>query len=132
MSKKKFKLGKAKRVANITFEGTDFDGLEVRCGLDLPLNTVMKIQSLMVSEDDAESVEANMIWCDEVLESWNLTDDEGKEIPANSESALAVAPARLLAALVTKWSEFVLEPSANLEKPQSDTPILATLANSSQ
>ena len=84
MSKKKFKLGKAKRVANITFEGTDFDGLEVRCGLDLPLKTVMKIQSLMVSEDDAESVEANMIWCDEVLESWNLTDDEGKEIPENS------------------------------------------------
>ena len=79
MSKKKFKLGKAKRVANITFEGTAVDGLEVRCGLDLPLKTVMKIQSLMVSEDDAESVEANMIWCDEVLESWNLTDDEGKE-----------------------------------------------------
>ena len=132
MSKKKFKLGKAKRVANITFEGTDFDGLEVRCGLDLPLKTVMKIQSLMVSEDDAESVEANMIWCDEVLESWNLTDDEGKEIPANSEAALAVAPARLLAALVTKWSEFVLEPSANLESPQSDSHTLATLANSSQ
>ena len=132
MSKKKFNLGIAKRVANITFEGTDFDGLEVRCGLDLPLNTVMKIQSLMVSEDDAESVEANMIWCDEVLESWNLTDDEGKEIPANSESALAVAPARLLAALVTKWSEFVLEPSANLLNPQNDSPILETLATSSQ
>ena len=132
MPSKKFKLGKAKRVANITFEGTDFDGLEVRCGLDLPLKTVMKIQSLMVSEDNAESVEANTIWCDEVLESWNLTDDEGKEIPANSESALAVAPARLLAALVTKWSEFVLEPSANLESPQSDSLTLATLANSSQ
>ena len=132
MPKKKFKLGKAKRVANITFEGTDFDGLEVRCGLDLPLKTVMKIQSLMVSEDNAESVEANTIWCDEVLESWNLTDDEGKEIPANSESALAVAPARLLAALVTKWSEFVLAPAANLENPQSDSHTLATLANNSR
>ena len=132
MSKKKFKLGKAKRVANITFEGTDFDGLEVRCSLDLPLKTVMKIQSLMVSKNNAESVEANTIWCDKVLESWNLTDDEGKEIPANSDSALAVAPARLLAALVTKWSEYVLEPSANLENPQSDSPILATLANNSQ
>jgi hypothetical protein len=129
---KKFKLGKAKRIANITFEGTDYDGLEVRCSLDLPLKTVLKIQALTVSEDGAESVEANTIWCDEVLESWNLTDDEGKNIPANSESALAVAPARLLAALVTKWSELVLEPSANLENPQSDSPILATLANSSQ
>ena len=132
MPDKKFKLGKAQRVANVTFEGTDFDGLEVRCGLDLPLKTVMKIQSLMVSEDDAESVEANTIWCDEVLESWNLTDDEGKEIPANSESALTVAPARLLAALVTKWSEIVLEPSANLSSPQNDTPTLETLANNSR
>ena len=129
---KKFKLGKAKRIANITFEGTDYDGLEIRCSLDLPLRTVLKIQSLTVSDSDAESITANTIWCDEVLESWNLTDDEGKEIPANSESALAVAPARLLAALVTKWSELVLEPPANLESPQSDTRTLATLANNSR
>ena len=88
MSSKKFKIGKAQRVANITFEGTDFDGLEIRCSLDLPLKTVMKIQSLMLSDDNADSVEANTIWCDEVLESWNLTDDEGKEIPANSEVEL--------------------------------------------
>ena len=129
---KKFKLGKAKRIANITFEGTDYDGLEIRCSLDLPLRTVLKIQSLTVSDSDAESITANTIWCDEVLESWNLTDDEGKEIPANSESALAVAPARLLAALVTKWSELVLEPPANLESPQSDTRTLATWANNSR
>ena len=129
---KKFKLGKAKRIANITFEGTDYDGLEIRCSLDLPLRTVLKIQSLTVSDSDAESITANTIWCDEVLESWNLTDDEGKEIPANSESALAVAPARLLAALVTKWSELVLESPANLESPQSDTRTLATLANNSR
>ena len=129
---KKFKLGKAKRIANITFEGTDYDGLEIRCSLDLPLRTVLKIQSLTVSDSDAESITANTIWCDEVLESWNLTDDEGNEIPANSESALAVAPARLLAALVTKWAELVLEPPANLESPQSDTRTLATLANNSR
>ena len=129
---KKFKLGKAKRIANITFEGTDYDGLEVRCSLDLPLKTVLKIQALTVSENDAESIQANTIWCDEVLESWNLTDDEGIEIPANSESALAVAPARLLAALVTKWSDLVLEPSANLSSPQNDTPTLETLANNSR
>ena len=132
MPDKKFKLGKAQRVANVTFEGSDFDGLEIRCSLDLPLKTVMKIQTLMLSDDNAESVEANTIWCDEVLESWNLTDDEGKEIPANSESALTVAPARLLAALVTKWSEIVLEPSANLSNPQNDSRTLETLATSSQ
>ena len=129
---KKFKLSSAKRVANISFEGTDYDGLEVRCSLDLPLKTVLEIQTLTESEYDAESIEANTIWCDKILESWNLTDDEGNDIPANSESALAVAPARLLATLIQKWSELVTEPSANLSKPQNDTPILETLANNSK
>jgi hypothetical protein len=129
---KKFKLSKAKRVANISFEGTDYDGLEVRCSLDLPLKTVLEIQKLQGSDNQTESIEANTIWCDKILESWNLTDDEGNDIPANSEGALAVAPARLLAALITKWSELVMEPSANLSKPQNDTPILETLAKHSQ
>ena len=129
---KKFKLSKAKRVANISFEGTDYDGLEVRCSLDLPFRTVLEIQKLSASDKDTESIKANTIWCDEVLESWNLTDDEGNDIPATSESALAVAPARLLSTLITKWSELVTELPANLSKPQNDTPILETLANSSQ
>lgn len=129
---KKFKLSKAKRVANISFEGTDYDGLEVRCSLDLPFKTVLEIQKLSASDKDTESIKANTIWCDEVLESWNLTDDEGNDIPATSESALAVAPARLLSTLITKWSELVTELPANLSKPQNDTPILETLANSSQ
>jgi len=128
----KFKLSKARRVANITFEGTDYDGLEIRCTLDLPLKTVLEIQRLAGADSEKKVIEANTIWCDKVLESWNLVDDEGKSIPANSEAALAVAPARLLTALVTKWSELVLEPPANLSKPQSDTPIFESLANSSQ
>ena len=129
---KKYKIGKAKRVADISFEGTDFDGLEVRCNLDLPLRTLLEIHKLMESDDQVESIEANTIWCDKILESWNLTDDEGIDIPANSKSALAVAPARLLAALISKWSELVTEPPANLSKPQNDTPILETLATLSQ
>jgi len=129
---KKYKLSKSKRFANISFEGTDFDGLEVRCSLDLPFRTALEIQKLAASDDDADTVKSNTIWCDQVLESWNLTDDEGNDIPANSESALAVAPTRLLSALVSKWSQLVTELPANLSKPQNDTPILETLANSSQ
>ena len=128
---KKFKLSSAKRVANISFEGTDYDGLEVRCNLDLPRKTALEIQKLTASEKESESIKANTIWCDRILESWNLTDDEGNDIPANSDSALAVVPARLLSALISKWSELVTELPANLSKPQNDTPILETLANSS-
>ena len=128
---KKFKLSQAKKIANITFEGTDYDGLEVKCSLDLPMKVVLDIQRLSVSEDDKDKLEANKIWCEKVLLSWNLVDDKGDVIPANAESALMVAPSRLLAVLITKWAELVTEPSANLSNTQKDTPTLETLANQS-
>tara|TARA_R100001086_G_scaffold143590_1_gene75627 strand:- start:6313 stop:6711 length:399 start_codon:yes stop_codon:yes gene_type:complete len=128
---KKFKLSQAKKIANITFEGTDYDGLEVKCSLDLPMKVVLDIQRLSVSEEDKDKLEANKIWCDKVLLSWNLVDDKGDVIPANAESALMVAPSRLLAVLITKWAELVTEPSANLSNTQNDMPTLETLANQS-
>lgn len=128
---KKFKLSQAKKIANITFEGTDYDGLEVKCSLDLPMKVVLDIQRLSVSEDEKDKLEANKIWCDIVLLSWNLVDDKGDVIPANAESALMVAPSRLLAVLITKWAELVTEPSANLSNTQNDMPTLETLANQS-
>ena len=128
---KKFKLSQAKKIANITFEGTDYDGLEVKCSLDLPMKVVLDIQRLSVSEDDKDKLEANKIWCEKVLLYWNLVDDKGDVIPANAESALMVAPSRLLAVLITKWAELVTEPSANLSKTQNDMPTLETLANQS-
>ena len=128
---KKFKLSQAKKIANITFEGTDYDGLEVKCSLDLPMKVVLDIQRLSVSEDDKDKLEANKIWCEKVLLSLNLVDDKGDVIPANAESALMVAPSRLLAVLITKWAELVTEPSANLSNTQKDMPTLETLANQS-
>jgi hypothetical protein len=127
----KFKLSDAQKIANITFEGTDFDGLEVKCSLDLPMKVVLDIQRLSVSEDENDKLEANKIWCDKVLLSWNLVDDKGDVIPANAESALMVAPSRLMAILITKWAELVTEPSANLSNTQNDMPTLETLANQS-
>jgi len=127
----KFKLSDAQKIANITFEGTDFDGLEVKCSLDLPMKVVLDIQRLSVSEDENDKLEANKIWCNKVLLSWNLVDDKGDVIPANAESALMVAPSRLMAILITKWAELVTEPSANLSNTQNDMPTLETLANQS-
>ena len=127
----KFKLSQAQKIANITFEGTDFDGLEVKATLDLPLKVVLDIQSLSQSDDNEDKLQANTIWCEKVLLSWNLVDDKGDVIPANAESALMVAPSRLLAVLITKWAELVTEPSANLSNTQKDMPTLETLANQS-
>ena len=127
----KFKLSQAQKIANITFEGTDFDGLEVKATLDLPLKVVLDIQSLSQSDDNEDKLQANTIWCEKVLLSWNLVDDKGETIPANAESLLKGVPSRLLTALIQKWSGLVTEPSANLSEPQNDTSTLAELANQS-
>lgn len=125
----KFKLSEAAKIANITFEGTDFDGLEVKCSLDLPLKVVLDVQRLSQSEDNNDKLEANKIWCDKVLLSWNMVNDKGDDIPANAESVLMDVPSRILTALIVKWSELVTEPSANLLEAQNDTSTLEDLAN---
>jgi hypothetical protein len=127
----KFKLSQAQQTANITFEGTDFDGLEVKVSLDLPLKVVLDIQSLSQSDETEDKLKANTIWCNKVLLSWNLVDDKGETIPANAESLLMGVPSRLLTTLIVKWSELVTEPSANLSKAQNDTHTLEMLANQS-
>ena len=127
----KFKLSQAQKIANITFEGTDFDGLEVKATLDLQLKVVLDIQSLSQSDDNEDKLQANTIWCEKVLLSWNLVDDKGETIPANAESLLKGVPSRLLTALIQKWSGLVTEPSANLSEAQNDTSTLAELANQS-
>jgi len=127
----KFKLSQAQKIANISFEGTDFDGLEVKVSLDLPLKVVLDIQSLSGSDENEDKLKANTIWCDKVLLSWNLVDDKGENIPATAESLLMGVPSRLLNTLILKWSELVTEPSANLSEAQNDTSTLAELANTS-
>ena len=52
----KFKLSQAARVANISFEGTDFDGLEIKARLDLPMKIVLEIQRLVASEKTEDSI----------------------------------------------------------------------------
>jgi len=127
----KFKLSQAQKIANISFEGTDFDGLEVKVSLDLPLKVVLDIQSLTGSDENEDKLKANTMWCDKVLLSWNLVDDKGENIPATAESLLMGVPSRLLNTLILKWSELVTEPSANLSEAQNDTSTLAELANTS-
>ena len=93
---------------------------------------VLDIQRLSVSDDENDKQQANKIWCDKVLRSWNLVDEKGEDITANAESAMMVAPSRLLTTLISKWAELVTEPSANLSEPQNDTSTLGELANQSK
>jgi len=126
----KFKV--EKRIGRMTFEGTSYDGLEVVTNLDISFKLLMEIQRLASSEDNKKILEANNLWCTEVLRSWNLTDENDKDIPATMEGALEEVPAQLLAVIISKWAEHVVEPEANLEKPQNDIATLETLVSHSQ
>lgn len=58
-----------RRTASISFEGTEWDGTEITCLLDVPLRVFFEFQRLSQGED-AES--AYRKFGDEVLKGWNL------------------------------------------------------------
>lgn len=97
-----------KREAVITFEGTDFDGAEVRCKLDVPLRMYLDI---MRAESHEQTEAVNRQWAEDVLIAWNLEDD-GAEIPANAEGFLSLPPV-MVNSIVARW----LEQAAGVDVP---------------
>lgn len=100
-----------KRTATFAFEG-DFEGIEVKCRLDVPID-------LFLSFMEADSSNAEVVrgayrrFGDEVLIEWNLEDDDDQPIPANGDTLLERTP-RFASLLLTHWREAAAEISAPL------------------
>lgn len=89
-----------KRTVRLLFEG-DYEGAEVVCSLSMSFEAFRSLQS---DGDDDDALTLNRQFGDEVLESWNLHDDEGKPIPADGEGFVS-QPVDFLNLIVLKWGE---------------------------
>lgn len=89
-----------RREALMTFEGTDFDGAEIRCRLDVPLSLYLDI---MRSETVNQQEEVNRRWAEKVLLSWNLEQD-GEPVSADADGFLSLPPS-FVNVIVAKWLE---------------------------
>jgi hypothetical protein len=88
------------RELQINLEG-DFGGAELTCKLDVSIGTFVNLQKLSANENTI--VESYKMFGDEILISWNFTDDKGKAIPANGDGMLRLSPA-LAIGIITAWT----------------------------
>lgn len=116
------------RVANISIEGGDYDGLELKLSLSISMGDFIDFQKKRWGmEATIESQEEAMEWfADNVLISWNYAEEEGGEpLPCNYESMMTLEPALFLE-VVRRWREAVTEIDVPLVSPSpSGTPSAA-------
>lgn len=99
------------KTALVTFEGTDFDGAEVRLRLDFTVEEGLEFPTDL----GANNREAIIWFGNEVLKSWNLEEDDGTPVAPTGEGMLQI-PLTMANILFNQWGErFAL--SSPLERP---------------
>jgi len=103
---------KPQRYATLKFEGTEWEGLEVRVRLDVPLGILMEVQALSASE--TEALEMFPIFADNALDSWNA-EIGGELLPATAEGIKSL-PLEVNLLMVRAWIKAVQELGTPLAK----------------
>ena len=114
------------KIAVITFEGTDYDGAEIRAKLNVNFRYFSEIQAA-ISEDSTNGLRVAELFGDHALIDWNLEDDDGNPVPANAEG-MTMIPVELVNLMVGNWAEAVSDIPDPLEKISSDISTLAQLS----
>ena len=95
------------KVALITFDGTDYEGAEVRAKLNVNFRYFSEIQAT-VAEGSTNGLKVAELFGETALISWNLEDDDGNPIPANADG-MATIPVELVNLIVGNWAEAVAD-----------------------
>ena len=112
------------RTALINFEGTDYDGAEIRVRLSVSFAQFIALRESAQGEDQEGMAR---LFGQNVLMDWNLEDDAGQPIPADGDGMLAI-PLELTNLIVQHWVEEVAGVPAPLSETSGD---LSTLAAAS-
>jgi hypothetical protein len=118
-AKKGFRL--PERTARITFEGTDYDGAEIRVRLSVSFAQFIALRESAQGEDQERMAR---LFGETVLMDWNLEDDEGRPMPADADGMLAI-PLDLANLVVQHWVEEVAGVPAPLSETSGDIDTLA-------
>ena len=104
------------KTARITFEGTDYDGAEIRVLLSVTFGKFIALRESAQGEDQELMAR---LFGENVLMDWNLEDDAGQPIPANGEGMLEI-PLSLAMLVVQHWVEAVSGVSSPLPEESED------------
>ena len=97
-----------RREANLQFpETSEFHGLDVRVKLDVPLSLFLEFQKIGVEGATSEDMTYQFKqFGDEVLQDWNMVDEDMEAVPANGDGFMTLPPS-VCVAIVTSWAENV-------------------------
>ena len=118
-AKKGFRL--PERVARITFEGTDYDGAEIRVRLSVSFAQFIALRESAQGEDQEGMAR---LFGETVLMDWNLEDAEGEPLLADGDGMMMI-PLDLANLVVQHWVEEVAGVPSPLSEPSGDISTLA-------
>jgi len=100
-----------RRRAILQFADPDYEGIHIEARLDVDLRTFLDLQALATaSEDNAANLRAAFqMFGDEVLESWNLQDEDGTVLNPDAAGFLSLPPS-LGTAILGAWTEAATTP----------------------
>ena len=129
MKTKPFRL--PEELVTLTFEGTEYDGLEVVCRKAASINAFLGYQWLGNDPEFDEVAATLRRFGDEQLRAWNLVDEKSVPLPANGEELLGLPAMGLAAQIMGKWIERATQPAAPLETRSNDGELSAVGLTSS-
>jgi len=109
------------RTALINFQGTDYDGAEIRVRLSVTFAQFIALRESAQGEDQEGMAR---LFGETVLMDWNLEDAGGNLIPADGDGMLAI-PLELTNLVVQHWVEEVAGVPSPLSEPSGDIDTLA-------
>ena len=118
-AKKGFRL--PEKTARITFEGTDYDGAEIRVRLSVSFAQFIALRESAQGEDQERMAR---LFGETVLMDWNLEDPDGEPILADGDGMLMI-PLELSNLVVQHWVEEIAGVPAPLSEPSGDISTLA-------
>ena len=118
-AKKGFRL--PERTARITFEGTDYDGAEIRVRLSVSFAQFIALRESAQGEDQLGMAR---LFGETVLMDWNLEDADGAPLLADGDGMMMI-PLDLANLVVQHWVEEVAGVPAPLSEPSGDISTLA-------
>ena len=94
-----------RREANLTFpEDHEFHGLEIRVKLDVNISTFLEFQVVSETNTSADMKTMFMKFGDEIIQEWNLHDEDGKPVPSTGVGFLGLPP-NICTAMIQSWAE---------------------------
>ena len=95
----------------LVFQEPEYAGIHIEARLDVDLKTFLDLQSLAgASDSDPDDLRAAFsMFGDEILDSWNLEDEDGRVLPADADGFLSLPPA-LATKVLGAWTEAATTP----------------------